>query len=194
MRKPAVGDKNVCQNFFSEFWCLFFVARRGNQMKQQQFTGNCILGALLIICCCLFMPADAWALQSHGAPEGLYVHQMAHVFVVLAMAYWFWDISRSSFGGRGWRYLQVFCVLMLAWNVVAFTGHAVAVGVDAKQIVREGGYLNSRLTGPLDFRILLYYLTRFDHFVIVPALFFLFLGVRSLYKDVEKKHNGEAKK
>lgn len=137
------------------------------------------------------LPANAWALQSHGAPEGLYVHQMAHIFVALAMAYWFWDIRRSSFQGRGWRYLQVFCVLMLTWNLLALTGHAVSISLDDEHISRATGYLSSRLTGPMDMQKIVFYITRFDHFVIVPALFFLFLGVRSLYKDVEAEQEGK---
>jgi hypothetical protein len=163
-------------------------------MKQQCFKSEFAVLAATVICFCLLLPANAWALQAHGAPEGLYVHQMAHIFVVLAMAYWFWDIRRSSFAGKGWKYLQVFCVLMLAWNIIAFTGHALSVNLDIDHISTAKGYLNSRIVGPIDLHKIVYYITRFDHFVIVPALFFLFLGVRSLYRDVEAQHIGEAKK
>ncbi len=144
----------------------------------------------LLACIYVILPADAWALQAHGAPEGLFVHQMSHIFVALAMAYWFWDIRRSSFQGKGWRYLQVFCVLMLAWNIMALTGHAVSVSLDAEHISKATGYLSSRLVGPMDLQKTIFYITRLDHFVIVPALFFLFLGVRSLYKDVEAQQEG----
>lgn len=170
------------------------MADSDNAMKQVNYKGGATVLATFVICCCLLLPDNAWALQSHGAPEGLYVHQMAHVFVALAMAYWFWDIRRSSFAGKGWRYLQIFCVLMLAWNIVAFTGHALTVSLEVEHFSTATGYLNSRLVGPMDLQKVVYYITRFDHFVIVPALFFLFLGVRSLYKDVEAQHIGEAKK
>ncbi len=153
-----------------------------------------MLLTVLVVCWSFLVPENAWALQSHGAPEGLYVHQMAHMFVALAMAYWFWDIRRSSFAGKGWQYLQIFCVLMLAWNIVAFTGHAVAVSLDAGHFSTGTSYLRTRLEGPMDLQKIVYYLTKFDHFVIVPALFFLFIGVRALYRDVEKQHIGEAKK
>jgi len=188
-------DSKVIRQVLTENNFFFLVAYSGNAMKQQGFKGKlAVLAAPVICCCCLLLPANAWALQSHGAPEGLYVHQMAHVFVALAMAYWFWDIRRSSFKGKGWRYLQIFCVLMLAWNIVAFTGHAVAVSLDVEHISTTTGYLSSRIVGPMDLHKIIYYMTRFDHVVIVPALFFLFLGVRSLYRDVEAQHNGEEKK
>ena len=139
------------------------------------------------------IPENAWALQSHGAPEGLYVHQMAHIFVSLAMTYWFWDIRRSSFAGKGWKYLQVFCVLMLAWNILAFTGHTVAINLNAEHISSAAGYLNSRIVGPITLQKSIFYITKVDHFLLVPALFFLFIGVRSLYKDVLEEESREEK-
>ena len=42
---------------------------------------------------------SAWALQSHGAPEGIYVHQMAHVLFMGALAYLYWHTRRSQDGG-----------------------------------------------------------------------------------------------
>lgn len=149
--------------------------------------------AAFVICCCLFLPDNAWALQSHGAPEGLYVHQMAHIHFILALGYLFWDIRRSSFADKGWRYLQMFCVLMLCWNIVAFVGHSVAVHIGADIITSAEGYLRSRIQGPLDLQKFIFYFAKFDHLLAVPALFFLYVGMRSLYRSVEK-HAGEAGK
>ena len=132
-------------------------------------------------------PDIALALQSHGAPEGLYVHQMAHIHYCFALGYLFWDIRRSSFTGKGWRYLQAFCVLMLLWNINAFTGHAVDVFLDAEAITAAEGYLQSRLLGPLTLQKMTFYITKFDHLICVPALFFLFIGLRSFYRTTEKK-------
>ncbi|HEB70862.1 MAG TPA: hypothetical protein ENI88_14780 [Desulfobulbus sp.] len=143
--------------------------------------------------CFLILPANAWALQSHGAPEGLYVHQMAHVFFFLALVYLYWDISRSSFSGRGWVYLKIFCVLMLFWNIVAFVGHAVAIHIDV-HIVPEAGYLHSRIQGPITLHKAIFFITKFDHLLAVPALFFLYIGMRSLYRSSIKQHAGKAKR
>ena len=149
---------------------------------------------IALICPLFLVPDNAWALQSHGAPEGLYVHQMAHVSVAIAMTYWFWDIRRSSFNGRGWQYLQVFCVLMLTWNIVAFIGHTVAINLDAVHISSAAGYLNGRIVGPINFQKGLFYVTKFDHFILVPAFFYLFIGVRSLFIDVVEEESREGGK
>jgi len=141
----------------------------------------------------LLQPENAWALQSHGTPEGLYVHQMAHVFFFLALVYLYWDMRRSSFLGKGWVYLKVFCVFMLIWNIVAFVGHAVALYINA-DILPASGFLHSRIQGPITLHKVLFFMTKFDHFLAVPALFFLYIGMRSLYRSSVKKHAGKAER
>lgn len=127
---------------------------------------------------------NAWAVQNHGAPEGLYVHQLAHVFYTAAMCYLFWEIRQSTFRARGWRFLQAFCIFMILWNVVAFTGHSLAAFVDSTHFTSgETGYLSTRLLGPLSNVKLLYYFTKLDHLFSVPALFFLYLGMKSIYRS-----------
>ena len=130
------------------------------------------------------LPGNAWAVQSHGAPEGLYVHQLAHVFYTAAMCYLFWGIRQSAFRARGWRFLQAFCIFMILWNVVAFTGHSLAAFVDSSHFTSaETGYLSTRLLEPLSNLKLLYYFTKLDHLFSVPALFFLYLGMKSIYRS-----------
>ncbi len=179
-------------------FCRFFPKSSGASIwwhvvisSKIQRTLQGIIPAACAVCVFLVLPDNAWALQSHGPPEGLYVHQMAHVHFFLALGYLYWDIRRSSFAGKGWRYLLIFCLFMICWNVVAFVGHAVAPHVDGQTISTVGGYLNSRIIGPHTFHTIIFYITKLDHFVLVPALFFLFLGMRSLYRSVEK-HAGEA--
>ena len=39
-------------------------------------------------------PDIVLATQTHGAPEGVYVHQIAHIFFMLSMGFlihWFWE-------------------------------------------------------------------------------------------------------
>ena len=139
----------------------------------------------------LLQPDSALAFQSHGAPEGLYVHQMAHINFILALGYLYWDIRRSSLDGKGWRYLQAFCIVMLCWNILAFVGHAVAVYLHPDSVTAVGGYLRGRIQGPIDLQKLTFYIAKFDHLLAVPALFFLYIGMRSLYRAAEK-HAGKA--
>ena len=128
-------------------------------------------------------PGNAWAVQSHGAPEGLYVHQLAHVFFTAALCYLIWGIRQSAFKSRGWRFLQIFCVCMILWNVVAFTGHSLASSMENAHFIREGGYLSTRLQGPFTSIKLWYYFTKLDHLLSVPALLFLYLAMKGIYKS-----------
>ena len=139
---------------------------------------------LLALAAGFCLPGEALALQVHGEPEGLYVHQMAHIHYLLALGYFYWDIRRTAFTGRGWRYLQFYCILMAAWNIVAFTGHAVGVSLDPQELLHHNGYLQTILKSPIDLHKFSYFITKLDHLLCVPALFFLFIGMRSFYHSV----------
>lgn len=135
---------------------------------------------------------EAMALQVHDGPEGLVVHQLAHAQYFGALGYLLWDIRRSAFSGVGWLYLQWFCWLMMLWNVLAFFGHFAQVKLPQEAISREGGYLSSQLLLPVSFNKLFYYFSALDHLLCAPALFFLYLAMRSFYRSLENK-TGEAK-
>jgi len=150
--------------------------------------GNTLL--LLLPLALLLAPDQAWALQSHGEPEGIYVHQLAHIFYAAALGYLFWDVGRNAFPGKGWRYLQLFCVLMILWNVVAFSGHWLGFHIDNSDLLRPSGYFSSQILGPISGVKLTYFCATLDHLLSVPALFFLFLSLRTLYHSsdtAEKK-------
>lgn len=135
-----------------------------------------------------FSPSNAWALQTHGPPEGLYVHQMAHILFMGALVYLFWDIRRSSFHQRGWVYLQLFCLMMFMWNFVALTGHEAHHYMKPTDFFYGDSYFQTTLISPLSSLKLTYYLTKLDHLFSVPALFFLYLALRAFYHaTIEQK-------
>jgi hypothetical protein len=131
-------------------------------------------------------PDQAWAIQSHGTTESIYVHQLAHLFYAAALGYLFWDVGRNAFPGRGWRYLQIFCVLMILWNLLAFSGHWLGLHIADSDIIHPSGYFSSQITGPLSAIKLIYFSASLDHLLSVPALIFLFLSLRSLYHTSEE--------
>jgi len=138
----------------------------------------------------LALPGDALALQVHGQPEGLYVHQMAHLHYIFALGYFYWDIQRTSFTGRGWRYLQIFCLLMTCWNLLAFIGHIAGAYLDPQSLVQTDCYLGTLLVHPLNLLKYIYFVTKLDHLIYVPAMFFLFIGLRSFYHSVANTDRG----
>ena len=138
---------------------------------------------------CMLFPEQSMALQTHSQPEGMYVHQMAHIFFMAALGYLYWDTQRSAFSGRGWTYLRVFCVLTILWNLLALTGHAATQNLHPEDFTNSDGYLLSRVNMPLTFVKLTYYTAKLDHLLTVPAMFFLYMSVRSFYHHSLKEDN-----
>ncbi len=113
---------------------------------QSKLLSNVGAYAIFLIACfvvCL-APDKVWALQVHSSPEGLYVHQLAHIlfaFSMAVLAYWL-EINRFV-DERGWRLIQISCLLFLLWNLVAFTGHYVEVKIPPNLIEGRVGSLES---------------------------------------------------
>ncbi|MDR3630339.1 MAG: hypothetical protein P4L42_08375 [Desulfocapsaceae bacterium] len=129
---------------------------------------------------------EAFALQTHGGGEGMVVHQLAHIQYFGALGYLLWDIRRSAFVGVGWRYLQKFCLLLMIWNAVAFIGHFSQLFLAQEAIDTSDGYLYALLQAPITVGKLIFYITALDHLVCAPALFFLFLAMRSFYRSTDE--------
>jgi hypothetical protein len=129
-------------------------------------------------------PDFSWAFQPHAAPEGHYVHQMAHILFMGALIYLYWHIGRvTSFVSKGWRYLRAFCLLFLLWNILTFTGHAAAVHVHSEDIILQAGSWNSYLLPPYHTAKILFYFARLDHLLSVPAMFFLYISLKTFYAE-----------
>lgn len=126
----------------------------------------------------LGIPEAAWAIQVHPAPEGLYAHQIAHVFFALSLTLLaFWLQRRGLVGTPGWRWIQVACLLLVAWNLVALCGH----WVEGRLI--EPALLHSKQGDMLAVEspwAVLYYVLKMDHFVCVPGMACLFFGLKRL--------------
>ena len=165
------------------------ILQTGKPSGPRKLLRKCNTLLLLLPLALLLVPDQAWALQSHGEPEGIYVHQMAHLFYSAALCYLFWDIGRNAFPGKGWRYLQIFCALMILWNLVAFSGHWLGFHIDNSDLMRTDGYFSSQILGPISGVKLIYFVASLDHLLSVPALLFLFLSLRTLYHS-----SGEAEK
>lgn len=126
---------------------------------------------------------NSWALQSHGAPEGIYVHQMAHLLFMGALGYLYWHTRKSpAIESKGWRFLQIFCFFLIAWNLLAFTGHEAFEHLSVSDF-RDKGSWKEQIGPPVTMLKLLYYLTKMDHLLNVPGLFALFISLRTFYQE-----------
>ncbi len=134
-------------------------------------------------------PDSAWALQSHSAPEGIYVHQMAHILFMGALLYLFWHTHHAAvLEGRGWKYLQIFCIVFAFWNILAFVGHEALHLLTTSDFIEVNG-VKEHIVGPVSSLKLIYFLTKMDHLLYVPALLALVISLRSFYIDALKEED-----
>ncbi|MDR3569247.1 MAG: hypothetical protein P4L43_14560 [Syntrophobacteraceae bacterium] len=139
-----------------------------------------ILGYLLL------SPQAAMAIQSHGGPEGLYVHQMAHILFLFSMgALIYWLRDSGLIKAPGWRYVQYGAFCLILWNIDAVLGHYLD-GHGSSFVLADEGSWSARVhfgsgSGKL---VALYYFTKFDHLFCVPGIIFLYMGLRRLLKQV----------
>lgn len=138
--------------------------------------------------CCLsavLFPCTAWATQTHGGLEGLYVHQFAHVFFTFSMGLLiFWLRKWGLVTAAAWRHIQYAAIFFIAWNIDAIVSHWLLEQsglIDVSTI--DGMQMRISTADGLSWLAGLYYLTKLDHLLCVPALIFLFLGLRRLLRS-----------
>ncbi|MGE5257037.1 MAG: hypothetical protein ACM3KE_10215, partial [Hyphomicrobiales bacterium] len=131
------------------------------------------------------LPVPALAGQEHGAAEGVYMPQGALVFFIASMGLLiYWLRQRQLVRETGWRYIQYAALFFILWNLDAFTAHLLdeQLGVvDMLAVAPELVWIDAG-----DFPRALawfYYAVKLDHLLCVPALLFLYFGLRRLLRD-----------
>lgn len=138
-----------------------------------------IFTCLICITCIFINPAKVLALQLHLAPGGLYAHQMAHAFFIFSMGFFsFWLQKNRLVEQKGWRYIQISALLLILWNIDAMAAHSLEAWLinDTLSVSGLSGY---SITGS-GFLAYFYYFLKMDHLTCVPAIIFLFIGLRRL--------------
>jgi hypothetical protein len=131
------------------------------------------------------MPLPVLATQGHGGIEGVYAHQMAHLFFIISMGvliYWLRD--RKLVAISGWRFIQYSGLFFILWNIDAYTVHYIEEQLDLLEIARQGPWL-LEVRAPESFGWLsrLYYVAKLDHLLSVPAMVFMYLGLKRLLHE-----------
>jgi len=133
----------------------------------------------------LFFSEQVSATQTHGGLEGIYTHQFAHLFSIVSMGILiFWLRERDLVKQKGWRFIQYSAFFFILWNFDTFLVHLldeqleiISVSkIDAARMLIE----SSRGGGLLE---AFYYAAKLDHFLCVPAMWFLYSGLRRLLKE-----------
>lgn len=161
-----------------------------NNTGMEKKTGAHYLFPLFLAFSFLF-PDTALATQAHAAPEGLYSHQLAHIFFIISMgSLIFWLKKRRLTDQKGWRYVQYAAVCLVLWNIGAFAAHAMDEQFLLVNVTRLDNW-HIEIVPPASFPglSLIYYLCKLDHLLCVPALIFLYAGLRQFKKDLPQTNS-----
>lgn len=135
----------------------------------------------------LIRPGIAMATQGHGGIEGVYAHQFGHLFFIISMGILIYWLRRIDLIAQiGWRYIQYAALFFILWNLDAMAVHFLD---DQSGIIQVGQldrwHLKITARAGFEFLIPFYYLAKLDHLLCVPALLFLFFGLKRLIADTE---------
>jgi len=132
-----------------------------------------------VLACCLALlvfPGTAGAVQAHGGAEGLVSHQLGHFLFTLGMGYLLFKLYRRHQAGPGWGAFKAFLWLLILWNVTTFSGHWMHESVSQdKYVLAEGrtvAFVVDSFAGGV------FYLTRLDHLLLVPAFVCLLVALK----------------
>lgn len=140
-----------------------------------------ILATLAVVA---LAPNTALAVQPHGGAEALVAHQLGHALFAAGLIYVLLARGATRWARAGRRQYRAFLILTIAWNVLAFTGHSLATTIRERQIVRGAGGPEAFVArDALDW---VYYLTRLDHLVLVPALALLLVALLRWWRSEEQ--------
>ncbi len=148
-------------------------------------TIHCILFRVLFFCAvppalCLVLPDSAWAVQQHGGTEGLVSHQIGHILFITGMLVLFYRLHHSPARGPGWTPFKLFIVLVLLWNLLTFYGHWRRELISPDRFIQSAGKITGfTLSSPGD---VLFYLSRLDHLLLVPAFLCLLAALNAWRK------------
>lgn len=153
-------------------------------MKHNNFIFISVVAALFFASE-LFNPGQALATQAHGGIEGVTSHQIAHLFFMVSMGFLiYWLRERNLVKESGWRFMQYGAFFLILWNINAFTVHFLSEQMGLIQIEKVGLWqiqINA-VSGNKGLEVL-YYIAKLDHLFCVPALFFLYSGLKRLLKE-----------
>lgn len=141
-----------------------------------------------------FLPLPAMATQGHGGIEGVYAHQFAHLFFLFAMgSLTYWLRARGLVRHPGWRMIQFSALFFILWNVDTILVHALDDQFELIQVQRIGMW-KIQITDSFDHNglKLFYYFAKLDHLLCVPALVFLYIGLRRLLASRPLESTGDA--
>lgn len=159
------------------------------RMKPIQTIG-CIAGSIILIV--LFPAAQALATQGHAGIEGVWVHQFAHLFFLFSMMLLiFWLRQAGLVKAPGWRYIQYAALFFILWNMDTMLVHFLDEQIQAVRVESLGSWrIRVSTASDRGWLATVYYLSKLDHLLCVPAMVCLLMGLRHMLKEVKPVESG----
>jgi hypothetical protein len=159
------------------------------EKKSKIRTSTPLLPIFCFLAGSLLLPEPALATQGHGGIEGVYAHQIAHVFFLISLGVLiYWLRQRGLVLEFGWRYIQYAAFFLILWNLDTILVHALD---DQFRIIATEriGTWRIRITDSENRQTLewVYYFAKLDHLLCVPAIVCLFVGLRRLLPGDRKQ-------
>jgi len=145
-----------------------------------------------VIAALVLASEPALATQSHSAPEGLYAHQLAHIFFIVSMGILIYRLrDRKLVQTAGWRYIQYAALFFILWNLDAFSVHLLEEQIAVIDVRRIDPWKISITAANHSTALTwFYYAVKLDHLLCVPALLLLYFGLRRLLKETDTRPPG----
>jgi hypothetical protein len=129
----------------------------------------------------ILFPDTSYSIQAHGGSEGIVVHQLGHIFFLFSLlALGYWLKSKWALEGKSKLYLRLSCLFLVLWNFDVIIMHFLDEQSGLINVSRNA--FDIYIKSPANSHILeyLYYFGKMDHILCVPALFFLYKGLKSI--------------
>ena len=141
----------------------------------------------------LLSSAPALATQGHAGIEGVWVHQFAHIFLLFSMMLKIYRLRQAGLVKMpAWRYIQYAALFFILWNVDTLLVHFLDEQIQAVRVENIADWqIRVVAAGGRTWLSALYYLTKLDHLLCVPAMIFLMLGLRHMLKEVGPIESGK---
>lgn len=152
----------------------------GNERGGCMIRASVLIAAAVVIC---IFPDNAFATQEHADPEGLYSHQIAHIFFMLSMIVLMVQIKKTRPLLHGWKLIGNAALLFFAWNLTVFIVHALRESIDPWRFEGNAAMWTQTimLTGAKEY---VFYTGKvIEHFILVGAMVAFVMGIRSIARE-----------
>lgn len=128
----------------------------------------------------ILMSDYAWATQEHADPEGLYSHQIAHIFFMFSMGVLAIQAWRTKPLHRGWRLIGLSAISFLLWNITTFSVHWIREYISPEIFSGSARNWTQMIDLTSGYAQLLYAGKIFDHIFLFSSIAIFIIGLRQL--------------